>query len=133
MINNKVKYGLKALIYLSNRGMHSITSAAQISEELEIPKEFTSKILQSLTKYGYVESRKGKGGGFGLSQDPYEIKISDLFTSLGNSFDDQVCLFQINKSCKGENCRLCNEWNSFNEKFKALIKEYTVGSFSCLL
>ena len=52
--------------------------AEQLANELNIPKSFLAKILQSLAKQGILESRKGAHGGFVLAQDIHEITINSI-------------------------------------------------------
>ena len=53
-----------------------VIPAEEIANKLSIPKEFVSKILQSLTESGIVNSRKGKSGGFAIAKDPKRIKLN---------------------------------------------------------
>ena len=39
-------------------------NAEEIAQAVKLPKEFTSKILQVLTKHNVLSSQRGKGGGF---------------------------------------------------------------------
>ena len=52
--------------------------AEQLANELNIPKSFLAKILQSLAKQGILESRKGAHGGFVLAQKVDEITINSV-------------------------------------------------------
>jgi Rrf2 family protein len=52
--------------------------AEQLANELNIPKSFLAKILQSLAKQGILESRKGAHGGFVLAQKINEITINSV-------------------------------------------------------
>ena len=52
--------------------------AEQLANELNIPKSFLAKILQSLAKEGILESRKGAHGGFVLAQDVHEIPVRSI-------------------------------------------------------
>ncbi len=52
--------------------------AEQLANELNIPKSFLAKILQSLAKQDILESRKGAHGGFVLARDIHEISIRSI-------------------------------------------------------
>ena len=51
------------------------TGAELLASNLNIPKSFLAKILQSLAKEGILESRKGAHGGFFLAKDLEEITL----------------------------------------------------------
>jgi len=55
---------LQAVLFLSTQPAGSPFSSGDISSELKVPKEFLSKVLQTLTGKGIVGSKKGKTGGF---------------------------------------------------------------------
>ncbi len=52
--------------------------AEQLANELNIPKSFLAKILQSLAKEGILESRKGAHGGFVLAKNVQEIPVRSI-------------------------------------------------------
>ena len=78
-------YALRALLFLAESPKGKVFSAGEISQSIHLPKEYISKILQSLTKYKIVDSRKGKGGGFFLGKDSKEIKLIE-YLSFPKSF-----------------------------------------------
>ena len=68
-----------ALLSLDNiRKSDKPIGAEQLANELNIPKSFLAKILQSLAKHGILESKKGAHGGFVLAQDIDEITINSI-------------------------------------------------------
>ena len=58
--SKKCEYGLQAVLFMAARDEDCVCPAEEISKKLNIPKEFISKILQSLTESGIIESKKGK-------------------------------------------------------------------------
>jgi Rrf2 family protein len=55
--------------------------AEQLANELNIPKSFLAKIMQSLAKQDILESRKGAHGGFLLAKDLDEITLYSVITA----------------------------------------------------
>jgi len=55
--------------------------AEQLALELNIPKSFLAKILQSLAKADILESRRGAAGGFVLSRDISDISIQSIINA----------------------------------------------------
>ncbi len=63
------------------------TGAADISEKLSIPIQYTQQILQRLRKGGIVDSVRGPRGGYRLAKEPDLITLKDiLFAMEGNTF-----------------------------------------------
>lgn len=129
MYSNKLKYGMQTLLYMNRFNKKHVFSAAYISEQLHIPKEFISKILQTLAHNGILLSKKGKGGGFAFSVDPQQIKLKTIFNSLGHAKEFEKCLFGGNvESCLEDECRICSIWTTFNKEMIYLINNHTLGN-----
>ncbi len=55
--------------------------AELLANELNIPKSFLAKIMQSLAKEGILESRKGAHGGFLLARDLGDITLYSVIVA----------------------------------------------------
>ena len=78
IFSKKCEYGLQAVLYLSTIEDDRSASADEISRKLNIPKEFVSKILQSLALKKIVGSKKGNSGGFFLGKPASQIKLIEI-------------------------------------------------------
>ena len=78
MLTAKGKYGLKALVYLSQRPPGQLALVSDVAQSNNIPKKFLDAILGELRNAGIVQSRKGKGGGYRLARLPEEIKVGSI-------------------------------------------------------
>lgn len=110
---------------------HTVFTAAYISGQLQIPKEFISKILQDLARNGILISKKGKGGGFSLAKDPSQIKLKTIFELLGKKKQLEKCVLGVNtKFCVPDECLICTSWTMFNKEMTYIINNHSLGSFS---
>ncbi len=73
LLTRASEYALLSLDVI--RKSQSPLGAEQLANQLNIPKSFLAKILQSLAKEGILESRKGAHGGFLLAQALEEISV----------------------------------------------------------
>ena len=78
MLTAKGKYGLKALIHLAQMPSGELAGVQDIATANNIPKKFLDAILGDLRNAGFVQSRKGKGGGYRLLRRPEDIKIGSV-------------------------------------------------------
>ena len=78
MLTKKGKYGLKALVHLSKMPPGELAFVGDIAAKNNIPKKFLDAILGELRNAGFVQSRKGKEGGYRLAKLPGEIKIGHV-------------------------------------------------------
>ncbi|MCF6213984.1 MAG: Rrf2 family transcriptional regulator [Flavobacteriaceae bacterium] len=83
MLSKKTKYGLKALTYLArHQNDEGLVSIGDIAKCEKISRKFLESILLSLKKAGFLNAKKGKGGGYYLIKEASEIKMVDVFRVL---------------------------------------------------
>ncbi|GGG41574.1 RrF2 family transcriptional regulator [Chelatococcus composti] len=82
MLTKKGKYGLKALVHLAGLGGEELAQVSDIAEAERIPKKFLDAILAELRNAGFVQSRKGKHGGYRLARPAHEISVGQVIRVL---------------------------------------------------
>jgi Rrf2 family protein len=124
IFSKKCEYGLQAVLYLSAKNETEVVSAIEIAKKLKIPKEFVSKILQSLTESGIVSSKKGKGGGFSLAKKPKKIKLIDVVKSIDGLSMFNSCVLGFPECSSKKPCPVHNIWGELrNKTYDMLNKE----------
>lgn len=78
MLTKKGKYGLKAMVHLAGQPPGEATLVTDIAVSNHIPKKFLDTILGELRNAGFVNSKKGKGGGYTLARPPHEIRVGHI-------------------------------------------------------
>ena len=78
MLSKKTQYSILALVRLAREYEKGPVLISSISESERIPQKFLEAILLELKKTGYVNSKKGKGGGYYLIKNPNEVNLADL-------------------------------------------------------
>ncbi len=63
-----------------------------ISEKASIPKKFLEVILLELRHAGYVDSKKGKGGGYFLKVPPSQISLANVFRTIEGPIAPVACV-----------------------------------------
>lgn len=79
-VTRKMDYGLRILLILGCRPSDRLTSE-ELAEIIEVPRQFTLKIAQSLTKAGLIKAQRGVGGGIQLAKAPEAITLHDIFNA----------------------------------------------------
>lgn len=105
MLTRKGKYGLKALIHLSHLPQGQLALVNDIATTNSIPKKFLDAILGELRNAGFVQSRKGKDGGYRLARHPDEIWIGDVVRVL----DGPLAPISCASATRYERCHDCDE------------------------
>ena len=79
-------YTLQGLVELSK--FNEPVDVSKLASLTDLPKTFLAKLLQHLSKKGFIKSFKGRNRGFVLAKKPSEIQIIDVFKAMEdkNSF-----------------------------------------------
>ena len=75
MLSSRAKYATRALLELTEHGMGRPVQIQEIGERQNIPAKFLEQILLTLKREGWVQSRKGPGGGYFLATTPERITL----------------------------------------------------------
>jgi Rrf2 family protein len=105
MLTKKGKYGLKALVHLSKMPAGQLAFVGDIAAANNIPKKFLDAILGELRNAGFVQSRKGKEGGYRLAKPATEIKIGHVVRVLDGPLAPISCASRT----RYERCEDCDE------------------------
>jgi Rrf2 family protein len=94
-LTKKADYGLISLKHLAVK--EGSASAKEISDTYGIPLALLSKILQKLTRAGFLQSEHGTNGGYRLYRDPHKISALEVIKAidgpvfLASCFDHSGC------------------------------------------
>lgn len=76
-ITRKMDYSLRMMLTLACQPQTRLTSE-ELAEATQVPRQFTLKLSQALTKAGLIKAQRGVGGGIQLARDPQTITIHDI-------------------------------------------------------
>ena len=77
-ISKKCQYALRAIFELAWRNNGQPVKTHQIAKSQRMSVRFTEVILNELKHGGFVESRRGNGGGYLLAQDVGDIVVREV-------------------------------------------------------
>jgi Rrf2 family protein len=95
MLSMKAKYGLRAMASLARDYGRGPLLIADIAKKERIPRKFLELILLDLKKKGFVQSKKGKGGGYYLNRLPSTISVDQLIRALDGPLALLPCVSQM--------------------------------------
>jgi Rrf2 family protein len=120
-LTKKADYGLSMLTILAARGRKGRVNLKELSE-MGMPRAFMSKIAASLVEAGILNSREGKGGGYGLNYEPIEIQVREVLEAIEGEVEPVSC-----KGClMGCNCGQMGFMNKLTEDINKLLEKYTL-------
>jgi len=103
MLSKKSQYAFKALAYLTERYQQGPVLISEIAIKKKVPLKFLENILLELKKAEILESKKGKGGGYYLKQDPAKIKVATIVRLVNGPIAMLPCV-SLNFYNRCDNC-----------------------------
>lgn len=103
MFNKQTQYAIRAVTYLAVKSEPRIKIGVNvIANELGVPKQFLSKILQNLVNHKLLHSSKGKAGGFYLTKKDLDSNLRSIIELFGGDDIFHTCVMGLPK-CSSEN------------------------------
>ncbi|QIR16007.1 Rrf2 family transcriptional regulator [Shewanella aestuarii] len=85
-------YGIRILMYLAVQPeREELFRISEITEVFNLSSNHVAKIIHQLGKLGYIETLRGKSGGFKLAMSPNVICIGQLVRQLEHSLSPVNC------------------------------------------
>ncbi|WP_337261466.1 MULTISPECIES: nitric oxide-sensing transcriptional repressor NsrR [unclassified Serratia (in: enterobacteria)] len=75
-------YGLRALIYLASLPADKMTSISEVTEVYGVSRNHMVKIINQLSREGFVTAVRGKNGGIRLGKPAETIRLGDVVRAL---------------------------------------------------
>ena len=102
-----------ALADIANFNEKSPVSLRDISLRQNISLVYLEQIFSKLKKNNIVKSIRGTNGGYILSDDPSQIKLSSIFFAVDEKVKQVQCKKESKKGCNGKltKCITHNLWN----------------------
>ncbi|MAM59906.1 Rrf2 family transcriptional regulator [Maritimibacter sp. UBA3975] len=102
----------RVLMYCGVNQEQTVRSS-EIAKACNASGNHLSQVIHKLQQYGYVQTRRGRGGGLSLARAPGAISIGALFRDFEADVPFAECFDAANNNCPlFDNCRL----NSYMKK-----------------
>lgn len=75
-------YGLRALIYMASLPEHEMTSISEVTEVYGVSRNHMVKIINQLSRAGFIKAVRGKNGGIKLGKPANQIYIGDVVRAI---------------------------------------------------
>jgi Rrf2 family protein len=135
MLSKKAKYGLKAMAILAKEFGKGPLLIGEIARREGIPSKFLELILLELKKKGFLQSKKGKGGGYYLHKLPEAISVGALIRALDGPLALLPCVSQMAyercAECPDEEtCGIRNVFKQVRDSTAAILERTTLAEMA---
>jgi Rrf2 family protein len=127
MFNKETEYALRGLVYIKVLNLKKRRpGTSEIAKKIEAPPFYTAKILQRLVRSGFLNSMKGKGGGFFFDPGKPDLTLISLISATEGDRSFSGCGLGLKKCDTDNPCPLHEKYASVRESINKLISEETV-------
>ncbi len=111
-ITYKGDYALKAILDLAlHYEINSVVTIHELAKRADIPIKFLEQVLLDLKRGGFVESRRGKVGGYLLAKPPKDIRLGDIIRFIDGPIEPIACIEKSYAGCEDVyRCVFRNIW-----------------------
>lgn len=115
-------YGLRALIYMATLPEGKRTSITEVTDTYEVSRNHMVKIINQLSRAGFVAATRGKNGGIRLGMDPEKIIIGEVVRKM-----EPLQLVNCEECSITPACRLRKALNNAVQVFLSELDKYTLA------
>jgi Rrf2 family transcriptional regulator, iron-sulfur cluster assembly transcription factor len=111
LLSKSCEYGIRASLYLAVHGRPGeYVSIGDVSRELGISFHFLTKILQTLTQAGLMQSFRGPRGGVALARQADRITLKEIVLALDGPGIFRECVLGLPGCGDRKPCPLHDQW-----------------------
>ena len=128
-INSKSRYAVMALADIANFNRQNPVSLRDISLRQNISLVYLEQIFSKLKKNNIVKSIRGTNGGYVLTKDPEQIKLSNIFSAVDEKVKTLQCKRESKKGCNGKltKCITHNLWDDLEMHINDFFDKKNLG------
>ena len=128
-LNSKSRYAVMALADIANFNKNHPVPLRDISLRQNISLVYLEQIFSKLKKNSIVKSIRGTNGGYVLTKDPEQIKLSNIFSAVDEKVKTLQCKRESKKGCNGKltKCITHNLWDDLEMHINDFFDKKNLG------
>ena len=128
-LNSRSRYAVMALADIASFNKQNPVSLRDISLRQNISLVYLEQIFSKLKKNNIVKSIRGANGGYVLTKDPEQIKLSNIFSAVDEKVKTLQCKRESKKGCNGKltKCITHNLWDDLEMHINDFFDKKNLG------
>ena len=128
-LNSRGRYAVMALADMANFDKQNPVSLRDISLRQNISLVYLEQIFSKLKKNNIVKSIRGTNGGYTLTKNPEQIKLSNIFLAVDEKVKTVQCKKESKKGCNGKltKCITPNLWDDLEMHINDFFDKKNLG------
>jgi Rrf2 family protein len=117
-------YAVYVLIYFHLRRAGEVADLHKLSEALDVPQSYLSKVLQQLHKAGYLASQMGSKGGYKLARQVEKTTMKEILQVIQGETHIQECLMDHFECAVNQHIR------EIQQTVDRMLEQLTIGQLA---
>lgn len=124
----KTKYALRAIYELAKRGSTEPVKIADVAKAQCIPLRFLEIILHQLKQGGFVDSIRGKDGGYLIVRPAHELTVGEVIRFMQGPLEPVDCVVGKGQCPMLGDCAFEPMWTNVREAVSGVLDRTTMQS-----
>jgi Rrf2 family protein len=131
VFKKETEYALRGLVYIQLQNINGRKPGiAEIASEIETPPSFTAKILQRMVRLGFIQSSKGKNGGYFFDPDKTDLELFKVIVAIEGDSIFTDCGFGLKHCDENNPCPLHHSYAPIRNAINTLVRNETIQSLA---
>lgn len=123
------EYALQALIHLALTP-DEFRLNRDVAAQLEVPGPYLAKVLKRFAQLGYLDSAKGRGGGYRIRRRALDAPVREVVTVADGNDPFAGCLLGLPRCSDHAACPIHDKWMPLRGKVASLLEKQTVAELA---
>ena len=128
LISTKGRYALRVMVDLAEHNDGEYIVLMEIARRQDISEKYLEGILAVLSKAGFVQAQRGRGGGYRLSRKPEEYTVGSIVRLTDGELVPVSCMVTRNGSCsRAADCPTLPVWRELDRRVNEYLESVTLA------
>jgi Rrf2 family protein len=118
-LNKTTEYAIRVLLHLAQHG-DTPCSTNTLHQQLDIPYKYLGRLMKNLTDAGFLNSTRGKAGGYRLARDKAKISLHQVIEAVEGVDDFQHCILGLPECSDSDPCVMHERWGKERERIRKM-------------
>lgn len=126
-VSTRGRYALRLMIDLAQHRDEGYISLKEISARQDITVRYLEQIIAILLKAGFVQSIRGKSGGYRLAKHPQEYTTEDILKLTEGALLPISCMVAQGENCpRAAGCATMPFWKGLQQVIEHYLRNVTL-------
>ncbi len=127
IVSTKGRYALRVMLALAEEKSDNYIPLKEIAEKEDISLKYLESILVVLSRAGFVDALRGRGGGYRLSKPPSAYTVGSILQLTEGSMASVSCPECADGACnRSGECKTLPLWKNLDKIVSAYLEGITL-------